>query len=115
MVLLAAVVLAGCASNQGVRWMHADSDADLAAALQLMADGRYDEAAGHLASLAATAQAQGRPDITSKALFWQGYCNEKTDHPDDAMRLYAEVIKSYAGTPAARQAAERTDLLLQKG
>ena len=110
-MLLAAVALAGCMYANYTGWSLARGGADFDYALQLMADGKYEEAAGQLAPLAAEARAQGRPDLASKALFWQGYCSEKMGRTDDAVRLYDEVMKSYAGTAAARQAAERAGLL----
>jgi hypothetical protein len=110
MMLLAAVALAGCASARfALEPQHAV--ADLEPALHLIAAGRYVEASASLAPVAATAQAQGRPDVASLAFFWQGYCAEKTAQIAEALRFYGDVVTTYPGTPAARQADERAELL----
>jgi hypothetical protein len=109
--LLAAISLTGCQTSRLAIEIPHTVISDLEPALQLIATGRYVEASAELAPMAETARAQGRPDIASQAIFWQGYCAEKTDLIADALRLYGEVVTTYPGTPAARQSTERAEML----
>jgi|WetSurMetagenome_2_1015567.scaffolds.fasta_scaffold14024_2 hypothetical protein len=112
LALLAATIAAGCSSAVwNMAQTRSSLESDLYDSLQLIATERYAAATVQLAPLAAAAQAQGRPDIASKALFWQGYCAEKTARIAEALRFYGDVVTTYPGTPAARQADERAESL----
>ena len=88
--------------------------ADVAAldqALAMVQEGRYREAEPKLESLVYKFESCDAADLASKALFWQGFCCEKDDRAEQAKTLYNRVLRAYPATPAARQAAERLDLM----
>jgi TolA-binding protein len=87
----------------------AQKNFDLAVAL--VAQLRYDEAADMLSSLPEAFDAASDPARAAEAMFWLAYCHEKRGRTDPAASLYHNVIRSFPGTPAARQAADRLSRL----
>lgn len=117
--LVAALALAaGCAERAiydahllQARTALADAHKDLDEAIALVAQLRYDEAADRLSPLVETFDAADDPARAAEAMFWLAYCHEKQGRTDRAATLYESVIRSYPGTPAARQAADRLSRL----
>jgi len=113
-VVAAAVAMAGCASMDVHRVQEPGPPAETAAldeALNLVSDGRYEEAAARLEPLASRLERSGRTDLAAQALFWQAYCFEKDGRLDQATDLYNRVVRSHPLTRAAQQAAERLDIM----
>ncbi len=129
--LLCALAVAGCASPGQHRYREAEPTgpegalrlreaedaprAERAAlldeAVALALEGRYEEARSRFAVLAERAEAAGDAEHASESLFWQGYCLEKGGRPEEARPLYERVLRDHPGTPAARQAGQRLELL----
>lgn len=115
-LLTAALAAAGCSSyarfgmeSRAASMYRIDRQAEeeFAAALELVAELQYDEAAAKLFPLIAKFKSAGSPPRAAEAVFWTGYCHEKQGHADEARQFYDLVLREYPGTPASSQAAER--------
>jgi len=80
---------------------------DLDAAVGLVTELKYKEAAAKLGPLAATFTDACDKAHAAEAAFWLGYCREKLGNADEARKAYELVAKKYPDTPAARQAHAR--------
>jgi len=115
--LAAACVAWGCAASEhhdprfDRNYDAAQDKEAFAAAMALVAEHRYDDAAERLSLLAAAPEAARDPDRSPKVLFWLGYCHEKQGRPAEAADFYRKVVQEYPDTPAAAQASERLSLL----
>ena len=120
MILLCLAVLAGGCSqipafDVGYREpkearlyrMHKAHRARLDAAVGLVTELKYKEAAAELKPLAAMLAERGSAAHAAEATFWLGYCREKLGNADEARKAYELVAKKYPDTPAARQAHAR--------
>ena len=118
-LVVALALVAGCAERAiydahllQARTAPADAQKDLDEVIALVAQLRYDEAADRLSPLVETFDAAGDPARAAEAMFWLAYCQEKRGRTDPAASLYQNVIRSFPGTPAARQAADRLSRLI---
>ena len=126
-VFVAATLLASCAAkvespavdNRGVSHpmrpavatmpTTAAVEPTLEGAIQLVFDGQYSEAARLLEKLSAGYEAAGEALRGSQAMFWLGYCKEKTGDPGGAGQWYRKVMARHPQTEAARLAQDRLD------
>lgn len=122
LVLIAcATVMAGCAMSRERYGPWGRSPADdlrpmgvnqrllqeFNAAVALVAEQRYQEAAANFNGIFQAFEAGGDEDGAAESMFWIGFCQEKQQRGDQARDLYKRLISKYPETPAARQAAER--------
>ncbi len=85
----------------------------LSTGLELAADGKYQEAINALFPLVRQFDSLGDRARAAAAVFWTAYCHEKLDRWADAESFYQMTVTKYAGTPAAREAADRLAQRLQ--
>ena len=119
--LPAAWLLAGCSAAYGTRdrlqspacgTVAAERGrAELDQAIALIADLKYDRAAGILADLTRWLASQPDDPRMPEALFWLGYCREQTDRTDEARRLYLRVTGEFPDSESARLARVRLESL----
>ncbi len=119
MLLLCLTVLAGgCAARYAdfeprgarlyrARKVHKAHRRHLDAAIELVAELKYKEAAAKLTPMTATFAKAGDKPKAAEANFWLGYCREKLGNTEEAHKLYDLVARKYPDTPAARQAIAR--------
>lgn len=91
--------------------MLAEAKKGLNDAVELLAERQYGPAAEKLARLIddfVTADDRGG---VAEATFWLAYCHEKQGRTGRAAALYSQVIQDFPGTPAARQADARMDMM----
>jgi hypothetical protein len=81
--------------------------ADLDAAVELVTELKYKEAAAKLGPLTTTFADARDKTRAAEATFWLGYCREKLGDADEARKAYELVAKKYPDTPAAGQAHAR--------
>ena len=79
----------------------------LSTGLELAADGKYQEAINALFPLVRQFDSLGDRARAAAAVFWTAYCHEKLDRWADAETFYQMTVTKYAGTAAAREAADR--------
>jgi len=81
--------------------------ADFDAAVELITELKYKDAAVKLEPLMAVFAEAGSAAYAAESAFWLGYCREKLGDPNEARRLYDLVARKYPDTPASRQAIAR--------
>ena len=117
LLLYLAVLAGGCSAERssfgvgrnGPKTYRVDKKAegDFDAAVELVTELKYKEAAVKLAPLmAAFAEARDKARA-AEATFWLAYCREKLGDPNEARKLYELVARKYPATPASRQAIAR--------
>jgi TolA-binding protein len=84
-------------------------DPALDGAVDLVMRGQYFEAAKVLERLVGGYRADAEPLHSSQAMYWLGYCKEKTGNPAEAAKWYRQVIARYPTMEAARLAQDRLD------
>ena len=89
--------------------------AEFNAAIGLVAELRFREAAEGFARVLQAFEAAGDDARAGEATFWMGYCYEKRDRPEEAAAFYRRVASRYGHTPAAAQAAQRLSRLRRPG
>ena len=80
-------------------------------AVALVAERQYDPAAEKLTGLIDDFKAADDKGGAAETTFWLAYCHEKQGHTGRAAALYNQVIHDFPGTPAARQATARMDMM----
>ena len=85
------------------------SDPTMEAAIEMIFDSKYAEAAKLLEQLVAGYEAAKEPRHASESVFWLGYCKEKSGNPGEAAKHYRHVMDKYPQTEAARKAQDRLD------
>ena len=114
-MLCLAVLAGGCGSRyaghepRGARLYRAHKvhRERLDAAIELVTELKYTDAAAKLKPVAAVFAKAGDKPHAAEANFWLGYCREKLGNTEEARKLYDLVARKHPGTPAARQAIAR--------
>ena len=78
----------------------------------LASELRYAEAEAQFAKVLAWYEATGDTKRAAETMFWLAFCHEKQGRIVRARKLYGRVIKEHAKAPAARQAADRMERLV---
>ena len=76
-------------------------------AVAQVTDLKYAEAAAGFAALIPRLEASGAWTHAAEAIFWLGFCQEKTGQGNRARATYQRLQGAYPKTPAARQATGR--------
>ena len=76
-------------------------------AIDLVAELRYQEAAGLLHGLVPRLEGGDDRPAAGEGNFWLGYCHEKLEQTPQAAERYRRVLRNYGDTPAARMARQR--------
>jgi hypothetical protein len=85
------------------------SDPTMEAAIEMIFDSKYADAAKLLEQLVAGYEAANEPRHASESVFWLGYCREKSGNPGEAAKHYRHVMEKYPQSEAARKAQDRLD------
>ena len=119
-LIIAAAMLGGCGAVQfesdalpgngvgatRVR-VHTGTLVDFNHAVQVASKGRYTEAAVLFEEVARQFKVAGDRKRAAEAVFWIGYCHEKSDRFIEAETYYRRVIETYPRQPAAAQSRQR--------
>lgn len=95
----------------GIRFVDKRNEADFDRAVELVAQLRYEEAAGEFLPLIKMFEEDSKDNRAAEAMFWLAYCSEKQDQKAKAARLYKELVRKYPGAPASRNASGRLSRL----
>ncbi len=87
------------------------TDSTMDDAIEMILDGKYADAGRILDQLAATYESVKDAQRASEAIFWLGYCQEKSGNRGDAAKCYRRVMERYPATGAAGNAQDRLDSL----
>jgi TolA-binding protein len=85
------------------------TDATQEAAIEMILDGKYADAGRILEQLAAGYESVKDARRAAEAMFWLGYCKEKSGDRGEAARCYRRVMEHYPQTGAAGHAQDRLD------
>ena len=77
------------------------------AAIAQVTELKYAEAAAGFVALIPRLESAGASNHAAEAIFWLGFCQEKTGQGNMARATYQRLQGAYPKTPAARQAAGR--------
>lgn len=85
------------------------SDPTMEAAVEMVFDAKYEQAAKLLDQLATGYEAANLPNRAAESAFWLGYCREKSGNFPEAAKQYRRVMEKYPQSEAARKAQDRLD------
>lgn len=119
LLLSAGAMLCGCAAVAGSKGLNEPSHAaDYPAAVKSLNDAvamisrlDYAPAMQTLSPIIRPLEQAGDTAHAAEAVFWLGYCYEKTVQADQARTAYQRVIDRYPQTPSAQQARARMEML----
>ncbi len=95
----------------GIRFVGERNEAAFDRAVELVAQLRYEEAAGEFLPLIEMFEEDGKNNRAAETMFWLAYCSEKQDQKTKAVRLYKELVRKYPDAPASRNASDRLSRL----